>query len=191
MWISRGRWSALSGSVLLGAVLLVFAAGCSSVNAPRSSVPPVAHGTFSLGGPSAPSPSPSPSLSREDEVVGVVRQFFKALDKAAQTGDTSDLVAVTYERCPCRALGGFIQREFSEGRRDDGARWSLTRSEFLAFDRGTALVRVNYGVSAYRNLARDGTVRVSYSARSADGLVRLGRHGNRWLVTDLYRGHTR
>ena len=189
MWISRGRWSTLSGLVALGALFLVLAAGCSSVSAPRSSGPPVAHGTFSLGG--LPAPSPSPSLSRQEEVVSVVRQFFKALDKAAQTGDTSDLVAVTYERCPCRALGGFIQEEFSAGRRDDGARWSLTRSDFLAFDRGTALVRVNYGVSAYRNLARDGTVRVSYSARSADGLVRLGRHGNRWLVTDLYRGHTR
>ena len=189
MWISRGRWSALSGSVAVGAALLVLVAGCSSASAPRSSGSSVARNSLPVGG--SASASPSPSLSREEEVVDVVRRFFKALDKAAQTGDTNDILAVTYEHCPCRALAAFIQKEFSDGGRDDGARWSLSRSDFLAFDRQTALVRVSYGVTAYRNLAGDGTARASYRARSADGLVRLARTGDRWLVTELYRGETR
>ena len=180
MWISRGRWSTLSGLVALGALFLVLAAGCSSVSAPRSSGPPVAHGAASLGDP--PAPSPSPSLSREEEVVSVVRQFFAALDKAAQTGDTSDLVAVTYEHCPCRQVVATIKQEYSDGGHDVGAHWSVDALTFLSFDHNSAYVQANSELTAYRTINRDGSIRGSYPAHHRTDQIRLTEVAGRWII---------
>ena len=184
MWISRGRWSALSGSVAVGAALLVLVAGCSSASAPRSSGSSVARNSLPVGG--SASASPSPSLSREEEVVDVVRRFFKALDKAAQTGDTNDILAVTYEHCPCRQVVATIKREYSDGGHDVGARWSVGALTFLSFDHNSAYVQTNSELTAYRTVNRDGSIRGSYPAHHRTDLVRLTQVKGRWLIVALY-----
>ena len=187
MWISRGRLAALP-RVALGLVLVVLVSGCSSGEGPRPSLPRAGHSGIARA---SASPSPTKSRSREDEVVEVVRQFFAALDKAAQTGNTDDIVAVTHPRGGCRKLVAYIGQEFSQGARDEGAHWIVIASTFFAFDRGTALVRVSYHVTAYRNIAANGGIRASYPAGTMSGLVRLAASAGHWLVSDLYTGETR
>ncbi len=179
-WSALPRWGALT----TGAVILV--AACSPSGPGPSTVLRSSHGADGVVSAS-PSASPSRSLSREDEVVDVVRRFFAALDRAVSTGDTAAAAALMHPSCSCREVLASVHKEFANGGRTVGAHWTVSELKFFAFDGARALVHARHGVTAYRAVAANGSVVHSYGAHLDLVDVSLLRLDGEWKVAELLR----
>lgn len=174
---------------LLGVGLLtaVLVAACGSEPESPRPLPPV-------------SPAASPSASAAPEVpaqaraatpqgaAAFARFWFDALNRAAATGDTAELRALSTSACTaCTRFADSIDFLYSQGGIRGGV-FSLVAAEAPPIEPGDdeAAVTVVYNVTATEQLAADGSVSKRIEPlNNVSGEMTLRRAGDGWLAAEL------
>lgn len=155
-------------------VALALVAGCGGSSGPRT-VEPV---------PSAsPSPSPSPSLTPEDQVLAAVRAYYEAVNRAADTGDTSRVLATTTPGCSCRSVVSYIDGLRAKGRELRNARNEVRELRVTQVTESFAVVAVTYLSPAHQVVDRkSGQVLETFPSKRFVAQVTVKVVASTWLV---------
>jgi hypothetical protein len=148
--------------------------------------------------PSTLSPSPSPSTSNaspspsattpEQQIEAAVRTYYAELTKAAQTQDTSVLATLSTRGCPCFNVVRGIRDARSQGQTSPDASWTVSTVKVSQVKSRTASAEVEYTVSPYDVLKRDGSVQRHFDQQTghvALSMVR-GSDSGPWIIGNLF-----
>ncbi|MDX6199355.1 MAG: hypothetical protein QOJ79_2506 [Actinomycetota bacterium] len=154
---------------------LTLVTGCGGSSGEPRTVPPV---------PSAsPSPSPSASLTPEEQVLAAVRAYYEAVNHAAETGDTTAVLATTLPNCTCRSLVSYIAGLRAKGQRLRNARNELGGMRVTQVTKDFAVVSVNYLSPAHQVVdAKSGKVLDSFPSKQFQAQVTVKAVASAWLV---------
>ncbi|MGH3318104.1 MAG: hypothetical protein ACRDO0_18330 [Nocardioidaceae bacterium] len=121
----------------------------------------------------------------EAEAAAALLDYFGAVNKALQSGDTDELAALTGPECPCRDLVGLIHSRYAEGGELVGASFDAEAVTVLGRQARRAQVRARVMVSRYNIRNADGLMLETRPARQyvAAYTVELGEEN--WRVVDV------
>jgi predicted lipid-binding transport protein (Tim44 family) len=166
-------------ATLLGAACLVAVAGCGSD--PKPKVLPSLSST-----PSATATSTTSPGSVEAEVEAAVRHYFDVAQKAANTGNTTELESLSTPTCGCRQLVQSIKKTYAHGR-SLGVQFLVHSTQVHDVRNRTAGAIVEFSVSAYRDVDESGRVVQTYEpVIGRDDMSWVSSQG-RWLLTNEVR----
>jgi hypothetical protein len=137
------------------------------------------------------SPSPTPTTTSaspatpEEEVEAAVRAYYAELTRAAQTNDTEQLRGMVTRRCPCYRPIRVIESGAERGEITPDAEWTVTRLRVHDVEPGTALVEVEYEVSAYDVVDTSGDVLGHVGGQRSHFDLSLVKTGSRWVISNL------
>lgn len=155
-------------------VILALVAGCGGSSEPRT-VQPV---------PSvSPSPSPSPSLTPEEQVLAAVRAYYAAVNYAAETGDTSRVLATTTPECSCRSVASYIDGLQAKGQGLRNARNELGGLRVTQVTASFAVVAVNYLSPRHQVVdLKSGRILETFPSKRFVAQVTVKAVASNWLV---------
>ena len=188
----------LSAAVALAVALLTSA--CSqSEPAGAPAPPPVAYsapsslvpssGTSSSAASSTAAPTPAtatPYITSADEAgaIAFVREYFRRLDLAANSGDVRQLAVMRTRSCRCKAIESDISTVYARGDRYSTKPLLITR--LVLRSSGPAFAKLAVAFSAQSVEVRRGSVLLSTDPPVTGAyFMDLLRVGSTWLADDV------
>lgn len=155
-------------------VALTLLAGCESGSGSPSPTP-------TPPGSSSASPSSSPAAEAE----AAVRAYYAEINRAASTGQVTELERRIKPECSCARLVRYIEQKWAAGSLR-GAVFTVQKAEARTATDSSAQVIISYSVTRYQVLDRAGKVTETVAAvPSTSAEVRLAREETRWVVTEV------
>jgi hypothetical protein len=150
-------------------------------------LPPLSPSTGAQTSTSPSQSSPTKSTDAKADVLAFVDQYYAAANAAARTGDTKPWRALMTTDCNCQESAEYLDDQYADGS-VRGLRFTVRKTSVQAVSRTDAQATVTYSVSAYDELASDGTVRkhVRSFAEVVDALT-LKRVDGRLLMSRVTR----
>jgi hypothetical protein len=170
--------------LLVGLVVgLAALSGCSGGDPEPKVVP-----TQSVA--STPSVSPTEVESSDPpqalSPVQTVRAWVKALNHAMASGDTSEVGALSAERCKgCLNFRRTIEGIYAHGGRYETEGWTVVKAKARSLSRDPVVVVAGISVAGGRTIPEKGAEPVVYSQEDHLVLFKLTAQGDGWLVSFL------